>query len=413
MNLLSSHVPPTIMSANSLPSVATERKLVRGGGARPQNHREENVVLRNKMNAQYSGEIKIGTPPQPFQVVFDTGSSDLWVPHEKCHTESPMNCAAKNVFVPSTSSTNHELPLGSKSQFSITYGSGPVSGIFTSDQVTLGQDDVVSDQTFALVEHSSGLGTLYKKANFDGILGLAFPALTQNPGVNTVVQNLLVENVIKSHVISFYVGNGKDGEVAIGGMNEEIMKKETLNCIDVMEPARYWLTPMSAQVKFGGKVVSSGNNAGIIDSGTSLIYGPKQVVMDMALQLGGQFIPQANLFAISCDQTVPDLEFNFGGKPYVVPGKDLTMKDATGTRCFLAISIMMFGEENEEESMADVETLDQEIDLGVENLVGASQIPIPAGTTAWLVGDRFMMQQYNVFDVEKKQMCFAELKEGI
>ena len=108
-----------------------------------------------------------------------------------------------------------------------------------------------------------------------------------------------------------------------------------------------------------------------------------------------------------------DLEFNFGGKPYVVPGKDLTMKDATGTRCFLAISIMMFGEENEEESMADVETLDQEIDLGVENLVGASQIPIPAGTTAWLVGDRFMMQQYNVFDVEKKQMCFAELKEGI
>lgn len=248
------------------------------------------------------------------------------------------------------------------------------------------------------------------KAQFDGILGLAFPALTQNPGVNTVVQNLLAENVIKSHVFSFYVGNNEDGEVAIGGMNEEIMKKETLNCIDIMEPARYWLTPMSGQVMFGGEVVSSGKNAGIIDSGTSLIYGPKMVVMQMALKLGGQYVPQVNLFAIGCDQTVPDLEFNFGGKPYVIPGKDLVMKDITGSRCFLAISMMMFGEENEDESMLDVETFDQELNLGVEELVGASQIPIPAGTSAWLMGDRFMMQQYNVFDVEKKQMCFAELK---
>lgn len=159
MNLLDFHVPPTVMSAKSLPSVVTERKL-RGG--KLQNHAEENIVLKNRMNAQYVGEIKIGTPPQSFSVVFDTGSADLWVPHEKCHTESPMNCAAKNAFNPAASTTNVELPSGSKSEFSITYGSGPVSGVFTKDQVTLGQDDVVSDQTFALVEHSSGLGALCK-----------------------------------------------------------------------------------------------------------------------------------------------------------------------------------------------------------------------------------------------------------
>jgi len=416
MNLLSYHSPPTIKSssANSLASVATERKLVRG--AKQQNHAQELIVLKNKLNAQYMGEIKIGTPAQSFMVVFDTGSADLWVPHEKCHEE--MNCVAKNVFIPSSSTTNKELPWGSKSSFAIHYGSGPVSGVFTIDQVTLGQDDVVSDQTFGLVEHSSGLGALYQKAKFDGILGLAFPILSQNPGAHTVVQNLLAENVIKSHVFSFYVGKDKPGEVAIGGMNEKLMKKETLNCIDIMEPARYWLAEMSDQVKFGGEVVSTGKHAGIIDSGTSLIYGPKAVVMKMALQLGGMFMPQVNLFAISCDKKVPDLEFNFGGKPYVVPGKDLTMKDVTGTHCFLGISMMMFGEEDEE-SMADVETLDEEVDLGItediEKLVGVgeSKIPIPAGTTAWLVGDKFMMQQYNVFDVENKQICFAELKEGI
>lgn len=160
MNLLETHVPPKMVAKGGRTSVATERRLVRG--AKDQNHGEEGVLLKNRMNAQYMGEIKIGTPPQSFQVVFDTGSADLWVPHENCHSFSPMNCAAKNVFKPSTSTTNKEIPSGSKSQFSITYGSGPVSGVFTIDQVTLGQDDVVSDQTFGLVQHTSGLGMLCK-----------------------------------------------------------------------------------------------------------------------------------------------------------------------------------------------------------------------------------------------------------
>jgi hypothetical protein len=78
------------------------------------------VVLTNAGNVQFFGLIALGSPPQEFLVVFDTGSADLWVPSFLC-----TECGAHRKFNALASSTY----AATSTPVSILYGSGGISGL--------------------------------------------------------------------------------------------------------------------------------------------------------------------------------------------------------------------------------------------------------------------------------------------
>jgi len=173
----------------------------------------ENTVIKDYSNAQYYGTMKIGTPPQEFTVIFDTGSSNLWVPKVGC-----QNCGywfingGKSKYDEAKSSTF----VKDGSDFHIQYGSGDVKGFFSVDQVTLADDIVVQNQKFAEVSDAGGLGVGYVMGQFDGILGLGFEGLALG-GATTVFKNAIDQGKVSQQMFAFKLGDNSDGELTFGG----------------------------------------------------------------------------------------------------------------------------------------------------------------------------------------------------
>nr|XP_042098563.1 pregnancy-associated glycoprotein 1-like [Ovis aries] len=157
----------------------------------------------------YVGNITIGTPPQEFQVVIDTGSSDLWVSSIFC--TSPA-CYKHNTFKYNESSTYRPT----QETFNIIYGSGIIKGLLAYDTIRIG-DLAITDQPFGLSLEEYG----FESAPFDGILGLNYPHMSAI-GAIPIFDNLKKQGAISEPVFAFYLSKcrGKDSVVMFGGVDK-------------------------------------------------------------------------------------------------------------------------------------------------------------------------------------------------
>ena len=223
------------------------------------------VPVSNFLNAQYFSEIAIGTPPQTFKVVLDTGSSNLWVPSQECNS---IACYLHTKYDSSASSTYKK----NGSDFEIRYGSGSLSGFVSQDTIQIG-DLKVKKQDFA--EATSEPGLAFAFGRFDGIMGLGYDTISVNKIVPPIY-NMIDQDLLDDPVFSFYLGNtangdGDESEAMFGGINKDHYTGK-MTKIPLRRKA-YWEVDLDA-ISLGDATAELDDTGVILDTGTSLIALP-------------------------------------------------------------------------------------------------------------------------------------------
>ncbi|XDB65899.1 hypothetical protein AB1E18_019209 [Capra hircus] len=316
--------------------------------------------LRNIMDLVYLGNITIGTPPQKFQVVFDTGSADLWVPSDFCAVQA---CSIHARFRHLQSSTFRPT----NRTFSITYGCGTVKGIVVHDTVRIG-DLVSTDQPFGLSTAEYG----FKRIPFDGVLGLNYPNISYS-GAIPIFDKLKNEGAISEPVFAFYLSkDGQEGSVVMfGGVDHRYYKGE-INWVPLIQ-AGNWMVHMD-RISIERKVIAcSGGCHVIVDTGTAFIKGPKSLVDNMQKLIGAR--PRGSKYCVSCSavNTLPTIIFTINRINYPVPGRAYIIKDSRGC-CYTTFK---------------------------ENQLSPS-------TEIWVLGEVFLRLYFSVFDRGNDRIGLAQ-----
>ncbi|XP_046933205.1 renin [Lynx rufus] len=329
------------------------------------------VVLTNYLDTQYYGEIGIGTPPQTFKVIFDTGSANLWVPSTKC---SPLYTACEIHSLYDSSESSSYMENGTA--FTIHYGSGKVKGFLSQDEVTVG--GITVTQTFGEVTELPLIP--FMLAKFDGILGMGFPAQAVG-GVTPVFDHILSQGVLKEDVFSvYYSRNSKNshllgGEVVLGGSDPQYYQGN-FHYVSVSKTGSWQIKMKGVSVRSATLVCEEGCMV-VVDTGASYISGPTSSLRLLMETLGAKEL-STNEYVVNCKQvpTLPDISFHLGGRAYTLTSSDYVLKDPYGNDglCTLALH-------------------------GLD-------VPPPTGPV-WVLGASFIRKFYTEFDRHNNRIGFA------
>jgi len=347
-------------------------------GVRPTSHLEEvfkapkiesgdhAVPISNFLNAQYFSEISIGTPPQVFKVILDTGSSNLWVPSSECNS---IACYLHTKYDHSSSSTYSK----NGSAFEIRYGSGELSGFVSQDTFTIG-DLTVKKQDFAEATAEPGLAFAFGR--FDGIMGLGYDTISVN-GIVPPFYNMVNQGLLDDPVFAFYLSDtndeGAESEVTFGGVNSAHYTGK-LTKIPLRRKA-YWEVDLDS-ITFGDSTAEMENTGVILDTGTSLIALPSTIAELLNKEIGAKKSYNGQ-YTVECEKRdgLPDLTFTLSGYNFTIGPFDYIL-EVQGS-CISSFMGMDF--------------------------------PEPTGPLA-ILGDAFLRKWYSVYDLGSNTVGLAESK---
>uniref|UniRef100_A0A8D0VAZ6 Peptidase A1 domain-containing protein n=1 Tax=Sus scrofa TaxID=9823 RepID=A0A8D0VAZ6_PIG len=240
--------------------------------------------LRNYFDMAYVGNISIGTPPQQFSVIFDTGSSDLWVPSIYCQSRA---CNTHRVFDPFKSTTFRYSGV----PIELEYASGMMSGYLGYDTVRI-SNLIIMGQEFGYSQWEEN--EAFDHAMFDGMLGLGYPGLAIED-TTPVFDNLRKRGLIAQPVFAFYLST----------------------------------------ITWRGYVVAckSGCQA-VIDTGSSLLIGPTKEVINIQKLINAKPFQEEFLIQCSTMNTLPDFIFTINNVQYPVPARAYIQKGSSTGRCY-------------------------------------------------------------------------------
>ncbi|KAI5298764.1 hypothetical protein KEM56_003791 [Ascosphaera pollenicola] len=352
----------------------TARRPVRGDAQEPlfqdtsikTGSGRHDVLVDNFLNAQYFSEITLGTPPQSFKVVLDTGSSNLWVPSSECGS---IACYLHTKYDSSASSTYK--PNGS--EFAIQYGSGSLKGFVSQDTLQIG-DLKVENQDFA--EATSEPGLAFAFGRFDGIFGLGYDTISVNKIVPPFY-NMLNQGSLDDAVFSFYLGDankeGDSSEATFGGIDESHFKGDLIK-LPVRRKA-YWEVELDS-ITLGDESADLEDTGAILDTGTSLIALPTTLASLLNKEIGAKKSWNGQ-YTIECEKrdSLPDLTFTLTGHNFTISPNDYIL-EVQGS-CMSSFMGMDF--------------------------------PEPVGPLV-ILGDSFLRRWYSVYDLGNSAVGLAEAK---
>ncbi|XP_011055941.1 PREDICTED: lysosomal aspartic protease-like [Acromyrmex echinatior] len=326
--------------------------------------------LFNDDNISYYGFITIGTPPQKFKVLIDTGSSDFWIASSNCDNTAYW---AHNRYEYEKSSTY----VKNDTSFNISYNSGTVSGYLSMDVVNIAGLNI-QNQTFG--EVISQLGTALFYAKFDGILGMGYSEGVVAKGMIPVFNNMIKQGLVEP-VFSFYINRNSvsefAGELILGGSDPNHYLGE-LTYVNVTHKG-YWQITMD-KIQIGHNSLCSNSCEAIVDTGTTMLIGSRLDIEIINELIGATYINDEIIVDCNRIHYLPNISFFIGGKSFEVTHADYIYVGTENgtTKCMSAFESLNFDDEY------------------VESI--------------WILGSVFIHRYFIEFDMKNDRIGFASKK---